>query len=70
MISTDSHAPHQLGCLRYGVNVARRAGLTPKDVLNTLSLQDLMAVRNEIFEYNELEMFARWHQTLDDSPSQ
>ncbi|MBR3219806.1 MAG: PHP domain-containing protein [Thermoguttaceae bacterium] len=70
VISTDSHAPHQLGCLRYGVNVARRAGLTPKDVLNTLSLQDLMAVRNEIFEYSELEMFARWHQTLDDSPSQ
>ena len=70
VISTDSHAPHQLSCLRYGVNVARRAGLTPKDVLNTLSFQELMAVRNEIFEYTELEMFARWHQTLGEDPPQ
>jgi DNA polymerase (family 10) len=35
VISTDAHAASQLGNLRYGVWVARRAGLTAADVLDT-----------------------------------
>ena len=35
-ISTDAHAIPQLDYMRYGVAVARRAWLTPSDVLNTL----------------------------------
>ena len=34
-ISTDAHAIPQLDYMRYGVAVARRAWLTPSDVLNT-----------------------------------
>lgn len=34
-ISTDAHAIPQLDSMRYGVAVARRAWLTPADVLNT-----------------------------------
>src|SRR5207247_2057338 len=36
VISTDAHATAQLDYIRYGVFAARRAGLTPDDVLNTL----------------------------------
>jgi len=36
VISTDSHSPSQLGNMRYGVSVARRAWLEKKDILNTL----------------------------------
>jgi DNA polymerase (family 10) len=36
VISTDAHSVRQLDQLRYGVFVARRAGLTKADVLNTL----------------------------------
>ncbi len=36
VINTDAHAISQLDYMRYGVSVARRAWLTPKDVLNTL----------------------------------
>lgn len=35
-ISTDAHTIPQLDYMRYGVGVARRAWLTPADVLNTL----------------------------------
>lgn len=41
-INTDAHDVSQLFVMKYGVNVARRAWLERKDVLNTLS-------RNELF---------------------
>jgi DNA polymerase (family 10) len=40
-ISTDAHALPHLDFMRYGVAVARRAWLTPGDVLNTLPVRDL-----------------------------
>jgi DNA polymerase (family 10) len=41
VISSDAHSVHGLGALRWGVAVARRAGLTPADVLNTRSVEEL-----------------------------
>lgn len=41
VISTDAHSPAQMDYIRYGVLVARRAGLAPSDVLNTLPLEEL-----------------------------
>ena len=38
VISTDAHRPAELDYMRYGVEQARRAWLTKKDVLNTLPL--------------------------------
>ena len=40
-ISTDAHALPHLDFMRYGVAVARRAWLTPGEVLNTLSFRSL-----------------------------
>ncbi|HEX9900699.1 MAG TPA: DNA polymerase III, partial [Candidatus Methylomirabilis sp.] len=40
-ISTDAHAIAQLDYMRFGVSVARRAWLTPEDVLNTLPARQL-----------------------------
>lgn len=37
VISTDAHSMDGLAAMRYGINQARRGGLTAKDVLNTLS---------------------------------
>ncbi|RPI10562.1 MAG: DNA polymerase III, partial [Zetaproteobacteria bacterium] len=42
-ISTDAHAIPQLDYMRYGVAVARRAWLTPADVLNTRPARVLAA---------------------------
>ncbi len=42
VISTDAHAPEQLPYLRFGVLQAFRAGLTPDDVLNTLTYKELL----------------------------
>jgi len=42
-ISTDAHTMPQLDFMRYGVAVARRAWLTPGDVLNTLLDRDLVS---------------------------
>lgn len=42
-INTDAHAPEQFDLLPYGVAVARRAGLTAAQVLNTLTNEDLLA---------------------------
>jgi DNA polymerase (family 10) len=36
LIDSDAHSPAALGNLRWGVTIARRAWLEPKDVLNTL----------------------------------
>ncbi len=43
VISTDAHRPAHLDLMRYGVEQARRAWLTPGEVLNTLPLDDLLA---------------------------
>lgn len=40
-IAADAHSVREIKHLEYGVSVARRAGLTPQDVLNTRSLPEL-----------------------------
>ncbi len=47
VISTDAHAADQLPYLRFGVAQAYRAGLTNNDVLNTLSLDQLLKRRHK-----------------------
>jgi DNA polymerase (family 10) len=42
-ISSDAHSVHGLTALRWGVAVARRARLTPSDVLNTRSVREFKA---------------------------
>jgi len=42
VINTDTHRPIDMDMLALGVDVARRAGLEKKDVLNTLTLKELM----------------------------
>ena len=41
VVNSDAHSVHGLGALRWGVAVARRATLTPADVLNTRSVEQL-----------------------------
>ena len=41
-INSDAHDASQLEVMRYGINVARRAWLEKKDVLNALSLKELL----------------------------
>jgi DNA polymerase (family X) len=41
VISSDAHAPGAFGMLRWGVVVARRAWLTPDDVLNTRPFEEM-----------------------------
>jgi len=43
-INTDAHDVEQMKVMRYGINVARRAWLEKKDVLNAMSLQELRNV--------------------------
>lgn len=43
VINTDSHRIRELDLMRYGVEQARRAGLEPGDVLNTLPFEDFQA---------------------------
>lgn len=43
VIDTDAHATGGFNTLRWGVTVARRAWLTPDDVLNTRPLEDFLA---------------------------
>jgi DNA polymerase (family 10) len=43
-IDSDAHEPEQLKVMKYGVNVARRGWLEKKDLLNAMSLQELMKV--------------------------
>jgi len=44
MISTDAHRIDELDLMRYGVEQARRAWLTPADVLNARPLEELLEV--------------------------
>src|SRR5574341_480853 len=41
VLSTDSHDPGQLRMMRFAVDLARRAGLEPGDVVNTLGPEEL-----------------------------
>lgn len=41
-ICPDAHSPNSLDYIRYGVGIARKGWLTPHDVLNTLSTDDLL----------------------------
>lgn len=43
VISTDSHAAANLSFIRYGVTMARRGWLEPKDVINTLPTDQFLA---------------------------
>lgn len=43
VINTDSHRPGELDLMRYGIEQARRAGLTAEDVLNTLPFAEFQA---------------------------
>ena len=42
VISTDAHTIAHLEFMRFGVSVARRAWLTPEDILNTRPLKELL----------------------------
>lgn len=42
-VAADAHSVEALDHLEYGVTIARRAGLTPEDVLNTRPLEELRA---------------------------
>jgi DNA polymerase (family 10) len=44
VISTDAHRVEELDLMSYGVEQARRAWLTPEDVLNAQPLATLLAV--------------------------
>lgn len=48
VISTDSHAPEHLAYLRFGVEQARRAGLTRADVANARSYAELTELRADL----------------------
>jgi DNA polymerase (family 10) len=43
VISTDAHTTRGLLAMRYGVQMARRGWIEKKDVINTLSLEKLLA---------------------------
>ncbi|MGH7606167.1 MAG: DNA polymerase/3'-5' exonuclease PolX [Gemmatimonadales bacterium] len=43
VLSTDAHDPRHLGNMRFAVGVARRAGLTAEDVLNTRPLAGFLS---------------------------
>jgi DNA polymerase (family 10) len=44
-LGTDSHNPGDLDQMEYGVHVARRAGLAPSDIVNSLEAAELAAGR-------------------------
>mgnify|MGYP003946153993 CR=1 FL=1 len=41
-INTDAHAPDNFDLLRYGISVARRAWIEPKNCLNCLEPDELV----------------------------
>jgi DNA polymerase (family 10) len=45
-IGTDAHSVAHLGLMRFGIGVARRAWCEPQHILNTLPLEELLAVLN------------------------
>ena len=53
VINTDAHHPKHLDNMRYGVATARRAWLSPSDVLNTLPVEEFAASLKSL-HYSEL----------------
>jgi len=47
VINTDAHRPNNMDMIRLGVDIARRAGLQKKDVLNALALKELKAWKKQ-----------------------
>ncbi len=47
VISTDSHLPEQLSYLKFGINIARAAGLQKEDVINTNSWKKILQERKQ-----------------------
>jgi DNA polymerase (family 10) len=43
-VNADAHSPAGLGLLSWGLHMARRAWLTPEDVINTYSLTELRGI--------------------------
>jgi DNA polymerase (family 10) len=41
VIDTDSHSQEQMDYMRFGISTARRGWVTPRDVVNTLSLTQM-----------------------------
>lgn len=52
-ISTDSHRLNNLDMIKLGVDVARRAGLEKEDVINTMSLDELMNWKQKTARYKK-----------------
>jgi len=47
VINTDSHRPNNLDNIRLGIDIARRAGLTAEDILNTMTCQQILEWKKE-----------------------
>jgi len=47
IIGTDTHSIAHLGFMRFGVGIARRAWCEPQHILNTLPLEELLALLNK-----------------------
>ncbi len=47
VINTDAHRPNNMDMIRLGVDIARRAGLQKKDVLNAFHLEELKAWKSQ-----------------------
>jgi DNA polymerase (family 10) len=45
-LGTDAHSVAHLGLMRFGIGVARRAWCEQQHILNTLPLEELLAVLN------------------------
>lgn len=45
VISTDSHSPGEMDYMQYGVQLARKAGLTADDIVNTRPVEEILALR-------------------------
>ena len=53
LVSTDAHHPSHLLNMRYGILTARRGGLGPEDVLNTLSADKFARAMKSKLEINK-----------------
>ena len=47
VIGTDAHSTDELALRRFGVLTARRAGASPAQIVNTRTLEELRAIRNQ-----------------------
>jgi DNA polymerase (family X) len=46
-VNTDSHRPGNMEMIQLGVDLARRAGLEAKDIINTMTARELRSWRND-----------------------